>query len=405
MTGALSHRNPRSRRPLVALVLVCWLCACSASHSVDPLDSGEAVRDTGGVVDAALPSGDSGVGGSPGDAAASPSDADRRPPPAGTISSGSGTLVDFFVGVDGVYRVHADAVVLVGRDGSEIARWAGSRELTGGAFDGTYLAITDDATVTTLSTDLRVVATALLTEACASSVIISDHRFICGPANDWDRRFYVYDLVTGTRTGWSELHTYAGIPMRVVPGSDAFVTVTDELSPSDFHLYRVPASGVPEYVNESPYHGEFPVENVYAFNGSPATHVVTHEGLLLRMDLCEPGFDAVHMCFTRDGTLGTLVGSEVFVAMDTGSDGFVYGIADGTTRVLDDPWCMGGCSVQRLDVPGRRIVRQAAWTAPMTQIVALRHDPVTGGVVIGYHSTCDFGRDCRDWVVVSVALE
>ena len=73
--------------------------------------------------------------------------------------------------------------------------------------------------------------------------------------------------------------------MGRVPGRDHFVTVPLEIFPPDFSLYRIDALGPVYFLGQSPYHGDFAVTPIYAFGGRPATHLVTSEGLMLRMRL------------------------------------------------------------------------------------------------------------------------
>ena len=109
----------------------------------------------------------------------------------------------------------------------------------------------------------------------------------------------------------SKKYTYNGIPMRLVPGTSDFVTVSVDLSPSDFHLYSGSDSGEAVYINESPYHGDLRITNTYAFDGSPPVHLITDSGLLLRIhgDNCTGSMSSFSTgCFVKDGALGTLTG-------------------------------------------------------------------------------------------------
>jgi hypothetical protein len=332
---------------------------------------------------------DSGGTDSPHDAAA---------PTAGLVASGHGELVDMFVAIDGLVLVLRDEVRLVSRDGAAMAHWTSPREITAAAFDDAYVAVADRAALTGLNHSLAEVSSALLTEPCAAGVIVQEHRFVCGPENDWDRVFYTYDLATGSELARSSPETYNGIPMTRVPGADAFITVTLDITPADYHLYRLSESGRAEFINESPYHGDFPANGTYAFVGSPATHLITHEGLLLRFDACtdaprDPG------CFARDGLLGTLRRGETFASMATGQAGLLYALVDGSGALPGDARCATGCVVQQIDIARRAVAHEVAWATAFHNVVALREDPITGSAVIATHAHCSWDGRCSDWSV------
>jgi hypothetical protein len=172
--------------------------------------------------------------------------------------------------------------------------------------------------------------------------------------------------------------------VRRVPGTDDFVTVTDSLSPSDFHLYALGQDDAAVYVGESPYHGDFRVTALYGFDGSPATHLITDTGLLLeiRADGCGGGGGGVDKgCFVRDGALGTLLDAEAFVAMD-GDGGDTLHAVLGTTAFGSA--CEDRCRLQRIDVPTRVVEAERSTRFGAGRFVALRHDPVADQVVAGY---------------------
>ena len=106
------------------------------------------------------------------------------------------------------------------------------RENTAAAFDGEILVVADRARFASYNVMLSRNMEADLVEECASAVLVSDHRFICGPSNDWDRIFYTYDAQTGAFVASSEKYTYNGIPMHHIPGTVDSVTVTVGSSPS-----------------------------------------------------------------------------------------------------------------------------------------------------------------------------
>jgi hypothetical protein len=308
------------------------------------------------------------------------------------ISSGTDTLVDLFPVPNGLIVVRSTMVQLLDAQGQQLASVVSPREITAAAFDGTLLGVADRAILTVYDLNLAPLRSANLIEACASAVIVSGARFVCGPANDWDRVFSVFDLNTGAllRHG-PEKYTYNGIPMRRVPGMDDFVTVTTDLSPSDFHLYRPLSGTTPDggvmFMGESPYHGDFAVSTSFAFDANPAQHLITEEGLLLRIYLtnCTPNTGYQGSCFERNGSLGTLPNGKRYLAMAEGVSGTIYGVVESAgSSSYFDPRCSQGCDVQRVDVPARVVRGQTHFTASVEEVVALRFDPWRQQVVFGY---------------------
>lgn len=303
------------------------------------------------------------------------------------LAQGTSMLVDVFVGDPGVYIVTTDAIVLVDRSGNEKARVTAPRQIGTAAFDGTQLVVADRAKLTTYDTGLATVASADLVEACSSSVLVSGNRFVCGPSNDWDRVFYTYDTKSGALLASSRKYTYNGIPMRGVPGTDDFITVTVDLSPSDFHLYTVLPSAQVSYINESPYHGDFSITNTYAFDGAPPMHLITAAGLILRIydnGCLGDASSFTSTCFVKDGALGTLSGSQYFVAMDSGPSGRLFGLVDPSSDILLNGPCAKGCLLESIDVAARTILTQSVVHLTMASVVAFRYDPVAKAAVVGY---------------------
>lgn len=238
--------------------------------------------------------------------------------PAPMLTSDSVILGLFALGCD-VAVVTEEGVTTVDRAGEVRATWTAPRPLTASAFDGSLLVVADGAKLTTLDVSLQEVASGTLTESCSDLVMVSDHRVVCGPSNDWDRVFYVYDALTMELIRSSGGFTYNGIPMGRVPGTSDFVTVTTNLSPSDYHLYRVDAQGTVRFLGESPYHGDISVSSTYGFNGSAPTHLITTSGVMLRMYTDESARDIVERGpFVKDGVLGT---GDAYRHMTTGANG------------------------------------------------------------------------------------
>lgn len=111
--------------------------------------------------------------------------------------------------------------------------------------------------------------------------------------------------------------TKAACPMRKIPGYDGFVTVSTGISPTDYFLYRKGAKGEAVFVTDTPYHGDFRIDLGFAFVGSPATHLVTPEGLFLKIGgpACEQDpLPYPSECLAKDGALGTLSGGQSAVS-------------------------------------------------------------------------------------------
>lgn len=325
------------------------------------------------------------------DATRPPRDADRPDAPVvgedGSVGGGGASwrrgnerLHGIFPVTRGVWVVDTEAAVLYDADDVEIQRFSPGRPITAAVYDGTYLAIADRTVVTTLQEGAPVQTTEL-TQWCESAVIVPGHVFICGPENDWDRIFESIDLVSGVSLGLSEPYTYNGLPMRLVPGTSHFVTVTTSSSPSDYHLYDV-GSGIADFVGESPYHGGFRVTGTYAFIGEPAaTHLVTTEGILLSIfgEDCSNSFSSD--CFVRDGDLGVLNPGDFYIAMTDDRMGSVYGAIPGGRYASRD--CAMGCTVQEVDVETRRVTDSRMLVAAFDSVEHTVFDSARNRLLIG----------------------
>jgi hypothetical protein len=194
----------------------------------------------------------------------------------------------------------------------------------------------------------------------------------------------------------SDPYTYNGVPMRRVPGRDEFVSITHDSSPSDFHLYALTGDSRAVYVNESPYHGDFEVEIQYAFWGDPATHVVTTEGILLRIhdEGCEPGVYPGN-CFVKDGELGTLpVDAYDYLDLREGDAGTVYALVLETTDPYTyDAICGEGCTIQRVDVAQRSVVDSVSFVSARAHVLRRPDTYADGVAVIAADSAPFYGSD------------
>jgi len=312
------------------------------------------------------------------------------------LTSGDEPLIGAFVTESGVAVVTEGSVRLLDRAGAELATKRAARPIRAAALGDGILAIADGAKLTSLDVGtLAVIATTNLIEACEDGVIVSGARFVCGPQNDWDRVFYTYDLLTGDFLASSEKYTYNGIPMRVVPGLDAFVTVTDSSSPSDFHLYRVGEDNSAKYIGESPYHGDFGVTNVYAFDNEPATSLITHGGLILDFsgDGCNAAMNSFDSgCFVKSGALGVLTGAQAFVAMDN-DRGTLYALVDPSPSYWSSEVRTHGLILQSIDVEARTVLTQATYVMPSGRPVSIEYDPTSNDVLFAFRKP---GEDFYD---------
>lgn len=310
----------------------------------------------------------------------------------GSLLQGTQALIDFFVTDPGIIVVRSDAVLLLARDGSISKTVPFAREITSAAYDGTTLVVADRAALTVLDGRLAMGASAFLQETCAASVLVSGNRFVCGPANDWDRIFYTYDVGAPMPLliGMSAPYTYNGTPMRRVPGTDDFITVSTNSSPSDFHLYRVGDDGKVIYINESPYHGDFAVTNSYAFDGSPPTHVIQPAGLMLRIygNGCASTMNSFNTgCFVKDGELGTLRTGEGFVGLGDDGAGALFAVVAVPSASTFNALCKSGCSFQRIDLTTHTITSQRSH--PISDLLTLVNtigDPLCHQIVVGYRT-------------------
>lgn len=304
--------------------------------------------------------------------------------PARNLSSGDDPVIDLFAVPAGIIAVRSQSLSLIERDGTVKTSVTAPREITAAAFDGQHLAVADRAMVVDYSPALVQMGQLNLTESCADAVIVSGHRFVCGPANDWDRVFYTYDLQTGAQLASSDEYTYNGIPMRRVPGTDYFVTVTVGSSPSDFHLYQVASDHKAVYIGESPYHGDISATMVFAFDQG-SVHLINRLGTMLKIVGQNCNNSMASDCFVKDGVLGTLKAKEHFLALVDDGAGTLFSLTRSDSNSWDAP-CGSGCAVQKIDVANRTIASQKTHTLPINDrgIKASAFDPHCPSLIIGY---------------------
>jgi hypothetical protein len=330
--------------------------------------------------------------------------------PGNEITSGTSTLLDLFVGGAGIYVLTSDSFYLVDRTGATIARVAVSTPVTSAAFDGDVFVLAGGARFRTYDTALSSVGSGDLLEPCVASVLVSGHRFVCGPSYDSDGVLSTYDAFSGRLLASSRKYLFGDISMKRVPGSDDFVSVTRGY-PADFDLYSVDASGQAVYVNQSPYHGQIIASPVLSFDGDPAVHLVTDSGRVLKIR----GTDCKALvvtsgCFVDDGdpiVVDPFSNEWAFAALDNDVAGRVYGLIEYMEYYSSSPFgtCAHGCTLYSIDVVSRSVLSKRSVALTSGQLAAFRHDPVANAAVIGYNKTGpgDASLASQGYSVVAVA--
>jgi len=229
------------------------------------------------------------------------------------IATGSGgLLIDVFASEDRVWVVDEQRIRQMTLDGDVTAEWVAPRKLLSATKEWNLVVVADGEKITTLDADnLDEIVSFTAVEPCRSIVLVTGPRVVCGPDKDVNRVFSTYDATTGDFLASSPGYTYNGVPMKKVPGFDGFLTVSGG-SPRDFHFYRVdPQSDAAVFVQDSPYHGDFPISTIYTFDDNEARNLITERGLLLRIDpaVCN-GVNAG--CLVKNGALGALPLNERF---------------------------------------------------------------------------------------------
>lgn len=136
------------------------------------------------------------------------------------ISHGSQTLINTLLTEDGhIIVVETLQVQKLASSGEVLAVYSSPREILVAAIDDEYVVLADFGMLVTLNlSDLSLRQTRNLAQQCFAGVMLAGHRFVCGPDNDWDRIFTVYDVLSGVKFSVSGKYTYNGLPMRIVPG-------------------------------------------------------------------------------------------------------------------------------------------------------------------------------------------
>jgi hypothetical protein len=300
--------------------------------------------------------------------------------PAVEISNGTSPLVDaYFVG-DKVIVVAHDRIELVTRFGLrlELVRWEAGNgghawgKLDSAAFDGSILVITAGQWLVTYDTELNELMRVYTSTPCTSGVLVSNHRFVCGDPGEYDRKYYVYDALTGELLVQTQPNFEKG-SMGSIPGRDAFLNVS-----GSFTIYEVDsANGIAQAAgsamqDEATLHPS----PIYAFTEDPALHLVT-----------ESGFLASALSLRLESDLAHLPENTRFAAMDVDAAGKLHAIVQPLTpNALSSTISCEGCKAERIDVATGTVEASVTFTVSSSQLQALRVDP-QGGVLM----SCGYG--------------
>jgi len=201
----------------------------------------------------------------------------------------------------GVVVVHADEVVLASRGGAVLKRLPWPREILSAVWSGGRAVILDRGVLTTFDDGLTMVGRLNLVESCVQAVAADAGRIVCGPANDWQRIFYTYDVVTPVLLARSQGITYEGIPMRAVPGRPWFMTQET--------LFTLSATGEAQERMSFAFGGTGIPALPLTFAGNPATYAVDRAGKVFQLqDTCQPACFASVSTWTSGSALGFIDG-------------------------------------------------------------------------------------------------
>lgn len=286
----------------------------------------------------------------------------------GSFRSGS-ALVAFHFDDAAVYLTEETRVVRTGWDGAELASWTSPRLLVAADYDGETLVAADPSSVSVLNGELVLDREIPLNEPCQRGVVLaSQRRAVCGGANSSPPTFYAFSTADGSLLSSVDDAGFYDGPMRRVPGQDLFFTNDPGISPRDYFLYRVESDSRIAYLGESSYHGDFEMTTLAGFWGSPATHLITQEGNLLRLLTadCDAGVDR-YSCFGQDGNLGTLPGANArYLAFSDQRDGTLFALVKpaDSHSVFREPCAETACTLQRIDVATKQVVASRLVTTP-----------------------------------------
>jgi hypothetical protein len=299
------------------------------------------------------------------------------------LASGAPLLLDVFVAEAGVYVVLTYGVRHLDRSGRVIAEWTPERTIQAAAFDGEQLAIANGHYVDVLDAALRPTTSFPLIGRCAAVALVSGARVVCRVESPYTT-FHTYDPSSGQLVASSAEHAHHGLTMRRVPATDDFVTIAP-LSGSQrerLFLHRVLEDGDAYFLDES---ARGYVRTAFAFVGTPASHVVTQDGIFLKIygESCTPEADDLErQCLVEDGSLAGVVEEPRFAALDQDGQGTLYALLTGSGY-----GCSQGCVAQKIDWIRKAVLMEKP-VAPLTLIgpfLAARYDGVSDGLVVGGH--------------------
>lgn len=314
-------------------------------------------------------------------------------------------VVNLFVDEDTIWVVLSNAVRAYRTNGELIGSYDSPREITSADWWKGQVVVSDKARILAIGADFEARVISELELACASSVIVKQNLWICGPSNDWDRIFTTYDLESGEIKGRSRSYTYNGIPMRRVPGRDAFVTVSVGTSPSDFHLYTVNEEGVAEFYMESPYHGDMKATRTMSFVGMPAKALMNTEGTFFNVgegDCPENLVDDRENCLVKNGLLGTNFSPNFFLALTDEAEDEIFTI-EGRRSVWpakEDE----RIRAQRIDLIEKKVVSQREYKLS-GRFEHLRHIESSRKLVVAVSDDSRPRFDPREYAVVILSYE
>jgi hypothetical protein len=284
------------------------------------------------------------------------------------LLAGEGKLIDVFTRDKDVWVVVPSRVVRISLDdGSELARWEAPRPLLTAAFDGERLAVLDGAKATLLErSELKVQVSANLVEPCATAVLMLDGPLICSPGFS-SSALYVLDPVNGAAL--SSTRALQSAKLLAIPGTRRLLAI-DPASSFSSQVFELSADGgvlvAPDGGSASG--SSSGVTWPAAFDAVPAQHLVTRQGVLLRMNgTCSPTSEP---CFTRTGTLGLLSGQEAFLALETVGDS-LFGLIDSSNSFSAPRCSTQPCRLLDIDVAAREVRVEQAVHRPLRSVVAM----------------------------------
>lgn len=294
------------------------------------------------------------------------------------VTSSWEPLVNAFPTLDGFLVVEAQAVKLVERSGY-VRKWMWlPRPVVTAAFDGSLLAVVDTAMLILFDAHLENRREHSLGAPCQQAVLVNDGRLVCGSMEGADRRFRVYRTSDGLSLSESNVFSTEGIPMRLVPGANAFVTINAVSPPDSYHLFSVSEDQTVQKLASKDEPDGVTASPVMAFWGNPATHLITHHGHLVRIlgEGCTSG------CFRVEAILHEVGTGIRFLAMDSDERGTLYGL-QSTSFTMEDG-CSWGCYLKRVDLRSRTEESSTYHYFDASELIVGRYDAVSNAFLVGF---------------------